>query len=402
MSLSSQNGPTDLARAQIGRRSGPPRLSLVWVLLTLGVFLLASCSGARGTASPTAMPPTPTQTSTPTAPLTSTPSATPTPTPTPMPTQTPTPTPTPTPTHPLMIEVMRQQTYPGSELVIEQELAPGSNYDRYIASYQSEGLKIYALLTIPQGETPESGWPVIVFNHGYIPPDQYRTTERYVAYVDTFARNGYIVFRPDYRGHGDSEGEASSAYGAPDYTVDVLNGMASVKGHPDADPDRVGMWGHSMGGTITLRAMVVTDDIKAGVIWAGVVAPYPDLWERWQRRFSEQPTPTPNPDGTTRRRWTQELLEYGTFEENPTFWASIDPTFHLDDLSGPLQLHHGTADESVPVEYSENLYVQLQETGQTAELYLYPGDNHNISNSFGTAMQRSVQFFDQHVKGTSG
>jgi dipeptidyl aminopeptidase/acylaminoacyl peptidase len=301
-----------------------------------------------------------------------------------------------------MIEVMRQQTYPGSELVIEQELAPGSNYDRYIVSYQSEGLKIYALLTMPQGETPESGWPVIVFNHGYIPPDQYRTTERYVAYVDTFARNGYIVFRSDYRGHGDSEGEASSAYGAPDYTVDVLNGMASVKGHPDADPGRVGMWGHSMGGTITLRAMVVTDDIKAGVIWAGVVAPYPDLWERWQRRFSERPTPTPNPDGTPGRRWTQELLEYGTFEKNPTFWASIDPTFHLDDLSGPLQLHHGTADESVPVEYSENLYVQLEEMGQTAELYVYPGDNHNISNSFGTAMQRSVQFFDQHVKRTSG
>jgi dipeptidyl aminopeptidase/acylaminoacyl peptidase len=298
-----------------------------------------------------------------------------------------------------MIEVMRQRAYPGSELVIEQELAPGSNYDRYIASYRSEGLKIYALLTIPQGETPESGWPVVVFNHGYIPPEQYRTTERYVAYVDTFARNGYIVFRPDYRGHGDSEGEASSSYGAPDYTVDVLNAVASVKGHLDADPDRVGMWGHSMGGTITLRAMVVTGDIKAGVIWAGVVAPYPDLWERWQRRFSERPTPTPRPDGTTRRRWTQELLEYGSFEENPAFWASIDPTFYLSDLSGPLQLHHGTADESVPVEYSENLYVQLQETGQTAELYVYPGDNHNISNSFGTAMQRSVQFFDQYVKG---
>jgi dienelactone hydrolase len=60
-------------------------------------------------------------------------------------------------------------------------------------------------------------------------------------------------------------------------TVDVLNALASVARYPDADPDRIGMWGHSMGGTITLRAMVVTDTIWAGVIWAGVVAPYPDL-----------------------------------------------------------------------------------------------------------------------------
>jgi len=300
-----------------------------------------------------------------------------------------------------MIDVMRQQAYPGSEVTIEEELDPGSNYDRYLASYQSAGLKIYALLTIPQGEKPESGWPIVVFNHGYIPPDQYRTTERYVAYVDGFARNGYIVFRPDYRGHGDSEGEATGSFGTPDYTVDVLNAMASVMQHPDADPGRVGMWGHSMGGGIILRAMVVTPDIKAGVIWAGMVAPYPDLLEWYRRRSAGRPTPTPNPDGTTGRRWTQELLAFGTVEENPAFWASIDPTSYLTELSGPLQLHHGTADESVPVEYSQDLYARLQGAGQTSELYLYTGDNHNISNSFGTAMQRSIQFFDQHVKGTN-
>ena len=50
--------------------------------------------------------------------------------------------------------------------------------------------------------------PVIIFNHGYIPPDVYRTTERYVAYVDLIARSGYIVLRSDYRGHDRSEAEA--------------------------------------------------------------------------------------------------------------------------------------------------------------------------------------------------
>jgi len=369
------------------------RSRVAWCMLILGVFLLASCSGIQDTGSPTTVSSTPTLTWTPTPTHTLTPTSTPT--------QTPTPTPIPTPTHPLMIEVMRQHTYPGSEIVIEEELDPGSNYDRYIASYQSEGLKIYALLTVPQGQKPESGWPIIVFNHGYIPPDQYRTTERYVAYVDAFARSGYIVFRPDYRGHGNSEGEATGSYGTPDYTVDVLNAMVSVKQYPDADPDRIGMWGHSMGGGITLRAMVVTEDIKAGVIWAGMVAPYSGLLEWRQRRFADRPTPTPGPNGAG-PRWTQELLAYGTLEENPAFWAAIDPISYLDELSGPLQLHHGTADESVPVEFSEDLHTRLQEAGKTAELYLYANDNHNISISFGTAMQRSVEFFDQHVKGANG
>jgi dipeptidyl aminopeptidase/acylaminoacyl peptidase len=298
-----------------------------------------------------------------------------------------------------MIDVMRRQDYPGSEIVIEKKLEDGANYERYIASYRSEGLKIYALLTVPKGEQPANGWPVIVFNHGYIPPAQYRTTERYVAYVDAFARNGYLVYRPDYRGHGSSEGEASSAYGSPDYTVDVLNAVSSLKGYADADPERIGMWGHSMGGHITLRAMVVSGDVKAGVIWAGVVAPYEDIFERWSRRWENRPTPTPDPS-RTRRRWRQEMLEtYGTPEENPAFWAAITPVSYLDDLSGPVQLHHGTADDSVPVEFSEDLYNRLLEIDSPAELYTYEDDNHNISNSFGTAMKRSIQFFDQHVKG---
>ena len=321
------------------------------------------------------------------------------PTPTLAPTATASPSATPTPAHPLSIEVMRQQEYPGSELVFEQTLPAGNGYSQYIVSYLSEGNKIYALLTIPFGEKPASGWPVIIFNHGYIPPEIYRTTERYEAYVAAFASAGYMVLRSDYRGHGNSEGEATGGYGSPAYTVDVLNGMASVLRHPDADPNRVGMWGHSMGGHVTLRAMVVSDQIKAGVIWAGVVASYPDMMTYWTR---PGPTRTPDPE-STRRSWRRELVEtYGSPEENPVFWASISPNSYVADLSGPLQLHHGTADADVPPILSELLVAEVQAAGLPIELYVYEGDNHNISNYWGLAMSRSVAFFDQHVKGAPG
>ncbi|MEX1248334.1 MAG: hypothetical protein WEA61_07605 [Anaerolineales bacterium] len=147
---------------------------------------------------------------------------------TPTPSLTPPVTPTPAP-HLLSIEYLRSRDYPASDLVTEETLEVGPNYYRYIASYMSDELKQYGLLTVPFGEKPESGWPVIIFNHGYIPPDVYQTTERYVAYVDGFARSGYIVFRPDYHGHANSEGEARGAYGRPDYVIDVLNAVAALK-----------------------------------------------------------------------------------------------------------------------------------------------------------------------------
>ena len=311
------------------------------------------------------------------------------------PTQTFTPVPTATKVpFPLEISAMRAREYPGSDIVIEQTLDPGVNYNRYYVSYRSEGLKIYALMTVPTGEKPATGWPVIIFNHGFIPPDVYVSTERYVAYVDLIARNGYIVFRSDYRGHGNSEGEAGGAYSRPDYTVDVLNAVSSMKHYPDADPSRIGMWGHSMGGYITLRSMVITKDIKAGVIWGGVVASYADLLTKWRRGPGASPAPTPSP-----RSWRFSLMQqYGSPEENPEFWNSISANSYLNDISGPLQLHHGTADAEVPLEFSETLFYQMLDVNKYVEFYKYDDDNHNISNYFSTAMQRSIEFFDRYVK----
>ncbi len=297
--------------------------------------------------------------------------------------------------HPLTIEALRNGNYPGSDIVIEQTLEPGSNYNRYIASYKSDGFKIYALLTIPTTGKPKDGWPVIIFNHGYIPPTEYRTTERYIAYTDAFSRSGYVLFRPDYRGNGYSEGDAAGGYGSNAYTIDVLNAIASMKKYNDVNPEKIGMWGHSMGGHITLRNMVVTKDVKAGVIWAGVVASYPDLINNWRRGTFTPPSSI----SSRARRWRQVLVDtYGTPEKNPAFWNSISSNAFLRDISGPLQLHHGTEDTSVPVEFSKKLADQMKVVGKEVELYIYEGDDHNLANNLSLALERSVAFFDKYLK----
>ncbi len=351
--------------------------------LALAVLLFLSAC-AQATPVPVILTTEPTHTFTPS----------PVPSGTPLPTETPIPTATPF-QHPMAIETLRQGSYPGSDIVLEKELERGVNYRRYYAYYLSEGLKIYGLLTIPDGEMPAGGWPAIVFNHGYIPPEIYKTTERYIAYVDKIARSGYIVFRIDYRGHDQSEGEATGAYGNPGYLVDVMNAVASIQKFPQANPEKIGMWGHSMGGFLTLRAMVISKDIKVGVIWAGVVGSYPDLVYNW-RRTGAAVTPSPSSQG---RGWRTGWLEqYGTPEQNPAFWNAVSANSYLTDLSGPIQLHHGTADEDVPVAFSETLYGQIRAAGQYAELYTYPGDNHNISASFDTAMTQTIAFYDAYLK----
>lgn len=358
------------------------------VLALMGALTLIGCAGT-----PTAaVPPTLTRTAAWTLPP-STAVRTPTPSPALTPTLTQTLTPTSTP-HPLSIAYLRQRVFSGSSLFVEETLERGGNYDRFIVSYDSDGLKQYGLLTVPIGDPPASGWPVIVFNHGYIPPGSYKPTERYEAYVDALAAHYYIVFRPDYRGHGRSEGTASGGYSSPDYVIDVLNAVASIQRHPLADPNRIGMWGHSMGGQVTLRAMVGSCcAIRAGVIWAGVVAPYDLILTRWHT------TPTPPAFTPVATSWREGFVfEFGAPADNAAFWSEISPNSYLADISGPLQLHHGSADLVVPVEFSRMLYSEMLDAGRSVFYYEYEADDHNLSHSFELAMERTLAFFDAALK----
>ena len=72
---------------------------------------------------------------------------------------------------------------------------------------------------------------------------------------------------------------------------------------------------------------------------------------------------------------------------------AISSNSFLAELSGPVQLHHGTADGEVPLEFSQTLSAQIQETGGQVELYTYKGDNHNISNYFYMAMTTNNRIF---------
>jgi dipeptidyl aminopeptidase/acylaminoacyl peptidase len=306
------------------------------------------------------------------------------------------------PNSPLNIDYMRSQSYPGSDIKIEQTLTAGSNYNRYIVSFivatsdMSDGLKEYAYLTVPKTHEPSDGFPVIIFNHGYQIPALYTPEGNYIPHMDALSKAGYIVFKPDYRGNGKSEGAPGSTYYSPNYAIDDLNAIASIKKFSSANPKKIGIWGHSMGGNISLRVSEASADIKVVVIWGGVVGSYNDIIYNWQDKVSYKPA---SEDLYLRNLGLSTLLAAnGTPTQNPTFWNSIDPTFNLNYVNAPFQIHVGLSDPQVPPSFSKSLYDKLVSSKKYAEYYEYPGANHDINQSFSKAMKRTISFFDKYLK----
>jgi dipeptidyl aminopeptidase/acylaminoacyl peptidase len=356
---------------------------------------------AAATLPPSATPHPPTETDSPTA------TASPQPTPTGTPTSSSTITATPTET-PLVFEVgqeltiqyLRNLQISGSPITFERQLADRSNYHQHLVSYLSEGNKIFGLLTIPFVEPPEGGFKAVVFNHGYIPPDAYRTTERYTAYVDYLARSGFVVFKIDYRGHGESQGEPSGSYFSPGYTIDAIAALKSLQELDFVDPQGIGMWGHSMAGNLTLRAMLVEPDIQAGVIWAGAVYSYDDFGQYGiDDNTYRPPTSSETGDLPDFRRRRQQIFEtYGRPDTQVNYWKAVSLTENIEFLEHPLQLHHAQDDAVVSIGYSFDLAVVLRENGKTYEFYEYEGGGHNlVSPYFEQAMFRTVAFFRDNL-----
>lgn len=305
------------------------------------------------------------------------------------------PSPTPFPFEELTIDGLRKRSYTGTlgeKTIYEKRPA----YTSYLTSYTSDSYKINALLTEPSGQIPSGGWPGIIFIHGYIPPKQYETTSRYVAYVDFLASQGFAVLKIDLRGHGQSEGQAGGAYYSSDYVVDTLNAYVALQRHPNINPDRIGLWGHSMSGNVVMRSAAVKPTIPAVVIWAGVGYTYEDIQKY---RIADASYQRPPSMPTTQGRRRNVLIDaYGEPNLKVSFWKKFAPSSYLNELKGAIQIHHAVDDDVVNIGYSRDLNALLENTSVPHELYEYPSGGHNIEGySFTQAMTRTAEFYKKEL-----
>ena len=319
-----------------------------------------------------------------------TPSATFTPTNTPTPTFMPTPTNTPTPTatptiHPdlkgVTIEGLRAREYRGGPIRITHTITTTDSYTRYYITYPSDDLTVSALMHVPFGKGP---FPVIILNHGYIPPSQFVTGSDTWRAADILARNGFLTISPDFRGLARSD-DGLNLF-RTGYMIDALNAAASARTLPYADAKRIGMWGHSMGGGVTTRAMVVSPLIKAHVLYAPVSA------DVRTRRFT---------GGFSSGGQTDSDLadSFYYWTRKPEIIDAVSPINYFKYVTAPVQIHIGEIDTTTPPLWSEAIRDELQAQGKQVEYFMYPRQAHAfIGNGWTLFNQRVVAFFIKYVK----
>ncbi|MCK4799046.1 MAG: alpha/beta fold hydrolase [Spirochaetes bacterium] len=284
------------------------------------------------------------------------------------------------------IEYLREKDFPEQSINIERSLGKKSNFESYIISYFSDGLKLYALMNIPNSKMPENGYPVVIVNHGYIPPKKYSTIDSYKLVSSYFANNGFLTLKPDYRGHDNSKkGEGGRPFNRFNYTEDVINLLYAVKNINKADTDNLFMYGHSMGGDITLRILEITDKVKAATLWSPVSIMFPESLLFFIRR------------GGTETAKSIESVIKSIFKDED--YPKVSAIANINYIKAPIILHHGTDDESVPYEWSLQLTDKFDEAKIDYKFYTYKGEDHNFAKkSFYSVLKKDVEFFKSKIK----
>ena len=328
-------------------------------------------------------------------------------TPSPMPTVTFTASPTPTieeSIFPFTMDGLRRHDFQSGSVHTRSILDENNKFVSYLIDYPSDGLTITGVMQIPMGEGP---FPVILLNHGFFSRSVYSSgdgTDRAAAFL---AEHGYITLASDYRSWGKSDVGTSFFYSG--LAIDVINLMNAIPSIEQADPERVGMWGHSMGGGVTIKAVAIDARIKAAVLYSTVSADQVDVIDRWGPGcFGDIAqgelilgcnSSDIIPDNLPPQM--QEAYRFAASDAN--MLQEISPFYHLDRVNVPIQIHYGTEDgntlNGTPPQWSVKLTQGLRDAGKQAELYQYEGEGHSfIGQPWFDFMTRTLRFFDTYVK----
>ena len=323
--------------------------------------------------------------------------------PTPLPTSTAVPTPTPDPLFPYTLEGLRQRGYPGGEIEIWGTMAETAEFTQYYIAYPSDDLTITGMMHVPTGV---GSLPVIVLLHGYYERGQYWSGADTWQTAEYFARQGYLVVAPDYRSWGDSDIGLSLFHTG--LVVDVLNLLSVLESVPQADTSRIGLWGHSMGGGVTTKILVVDDRVQAAVLYAPNSADDGDLIGRWGPGClpgqSEDAGDKCNPGEVIPAGTDEALLDdYFTAATDPNALQRIAPFYHLHTISVPVQIHIGTADGEIltqtPPEWAAKLHEALLTAGKEVTFFEYEGEGHYFTGAnWSLFHDRALAFFDEQLK----
>jgi uncharacterized protein len=305
---------------------------------------------------------------------------------------------------PYTISGLGQHDFQSGEIHIRSTLDENEFYTSYLIDYPSDGLTITGIMQIPVGEGP---FPVIVMNHGFFNRDIYRSgdgTDRASAFL---AHYGYITLASDYRSWGDSDVGRSFFYSG--LTTDVINLINAISSIPQADPDRIGMWGHSMGGGVTMKVLTIDSRLKAAVLYSPVSADDADIINRWGVGcFGDIAAGEKiigcNSSDIIPNDLPLEIQDAYRFAATDAEWLKeVAPYYHLDHVNIPIQIHYGTEDGKVlsgtPPEWSRKLSQGLLAAGKEVELFQYEGERHSfIGQAWFDFMGRTLRFFDRYVK----
>ena len=330
--------------------------------------------------------------------------------PTPAPTKTPIPTATLTAEEsiaPFTIAGLRARDYQTGTISRGEPVLETDEFTRYLISYPSDGLTITGILQIPKTGKPP--YPVIVMNHGFFSRYIYNSgdgTDRAAGFLN---RKGYLTISSDYRSWGGSDTGESLFYSGQ--VIDVIHLMNALPSIPEADTERIGMWGHSMGGGITAKVLtIVGDQVDAAVIYSSVSADFADVIGRWgpgcvgdvyegEATFgcnSSDILPLDLPPNLT--------ASYFAATSDPVMLEAVSPLYHFDLVTVPVQIHFGTEDgkeaSGTPPEWSRKMYGAFVDAGVDASIIAYNGEGHSfIGDPWFQFMAKTQLFFDKHVKG---